>query len=345
MPEPNPARAPAPSNPRSRPGPFRWAIAIVLLVLAAWAGWHTYRVFGQRSVVEHIDELGGMVTYDFEDTDPEYREAREKGAGLIASVLGNDYTHDIVEVNLRTTDGAISDEDLRKVSELSSVRKLSISNAAEVTDEGLAFLAGMPRLERLTLSKLPQVTDEGLSVLSRLPELRELQLASLPKITDEGFRHAAELANLQKVIINNCAINGSGWQYVQPKSLTWVEAISCQINDEALKHLADASQLEELSVSLNKIRGTGLAQLQNLGKLARLRLAENPLDPAEAVPHLTTLTSLEMLNLRGTPIDRKAGETLSQALPKCDITITGASYEPGEGEEEGKWVSDESSEN
>jgi Leucine-rich repeat (LRR) protein len=105
------------------------------------------------------------------------------------------------------------------------------------------------------------------------------------------------------------------------------------MNDDALKYLADASALEELSVGQNQIKGSGLSQLKSLPKLVWLRLGENPLDTAVAVTNLKQLTNLQLLNLRGTAIDREAAKELSQALPKCDITIDGASYNP----ETAKW--------
>jgi Leucine-rich repeat (LRR) protein len=334
MPAPNPSSAAPPPKPRSRPGPVRWAIAVVLLGLAAWAGWHTYRVFQQRGVVEHIDDLGGVVTYDFDYIDPDNRENRPDGPNPIASLLGNDYTQDIVEVNLRSSDrGALNDEDLEQITSLPELRKLSISNGGEITDEGLEHLARIPKLERLSLIKFSNVTDAGLAVLASLPELRTLELVALPKISDKGLEHLAELENLRELTISNCKINGSGWQYVTAPGLRLIETTMCQVNDAALKHVADAQALEELSVMQNQIKGAGLSHLKGLSKLARLRLGENPLDPSAAVPNLKELTSLELLNLRGTPVDREAGKELAQALPKCDITIDDGWYDP----EFGKW--------
>jgi hypothetical protein len=330
MAEPARTTPPAAPKPRAKPGPVRWAIAIVLLALAAWAGWHTYRVFGQRSVVNHIDELGGMVMYDFED--PVDRDAKSEQS-FIASILGNDYAHDIVNVNLSVTEKkSLTDEDLKKVSQLSAAHTLEASKGSEITDDGLLALANMPRLRKLRLSQFSQVTDAGLAVLSRLPELRELQLISLPKITDEGLSHLAELKNLEQLTINGCPINGTCWKNLQSKSLTMLDASTCQINDAALEHLSGASELVELSLAQNKITGAGLSHLKGLPKLMRLRLSENPLDPAAALPALKSLSSLEMITLSGvSTIGRKEGEELAKALPKCDITITGGSYNPEDG--------------
>jgi Leucine-rich repeat (LRR) protein len=169
-------------------------------------------------------------------------------------------------------------------------------------------------------------------VLSRLPELRELQLISLPKITDEGLSHLAELKNLEQLTINGCPINGTCWKNLQSKSLTMLDASTCQINDAALEHLSGATELVELSLAQNKITGAGLSHLKGLPKLMRLRLSENPLDPAAALPALKSLSSLEMITLSGvSTIGRKEGEELAKALPKCDITITGGSYNPEDG--------------
>jgi len=338
MPESKSSATPPPAQPRSRPGIVRWGIAIVLLAFAGWAGWHTYRVFAQRSVAQYIDDLGGVVYYDFQDIDPDNSAERTDGPGVIASMLGNDYTHDIVDVTLRRENrGSVTDDDLRKISVLSAVRKLSISNGSEVSDEGLAVLAKMPKLQVLKLVKFPNITDGGLELIARLPDLRELELVALPKITDEGLRHAAQLANLKKLTVTNCEINGSGLQYLKTEELRLVDTTHCHLNDSALKHLSGASNLEELSVAQNEIQGDGLSHLKNLGKLSKLRLGENPLKPSMALPPLKSLSNLTLLNVAKTDIKQPEGEELSKALPQCDIFITGGSYDS----EEGKWFFDE----
>ena len=329
-----PTSAAPPPQPRSQPSPFRWVIAVVLLALAAWASWHTYRVFQQRNIAEHIDNLGGVVAYDFEYIDPDDRSARPAGPNPVASLLGNDYTQDIVDINIGSGDReAMSDEDLQKIASLPEVLSLSISNGGQVSDAGLEELARLSNLQRLKLVNFSNVTDSGLAVLARLPDLKKLELTNLPKITDAGLAHLAELENLRELTISSCKIDGSGLEHVKPAALRLMEITTCQVNDAALQHLADANALEELSLGQNQIKGPGLSHLKPLSKLVRLRLGENPLDASAAVSQLKSLTGLELLNLRGTPVDREAAKELSEALPKCDITIDGASYNP----EEGKW--------
>src|SRR5688572_14796192 len=119
---------PAAPEPRSRPGAFRWTVAIVLLALAAWAGWQSYKAFDQRSIVDHVEDLGGVVYYDYEVRDPANPERGASGPGVVAGWLGRDYSHDIVEVNLRTSDrGGLTDDDVRKLKSLSALRRLTIS--------------------------------------------------------------------------------------------------------------------------------------------------------------------------------------------------------------------------
>jgi hypothetical protein len=329
MPESTPPSAPP---PRKKPGPVRWVIAIVLVVLAAWAGWHTYRVFRQRGVVAHIDDLGGVVTYDYDYYDPDDRETKPPPKSAIANVLGDDYTQNVVEVNLSSRGEPLTDEDLERVSSLGEMRKLSISSGGEITDAGLKHIAQMPKLEWLVLSKFDNVTDAGLAVLENLPALRKLELHSLPKITDKGLEHLAKLEDLRELRITTSSIDGSGFQHINAPGLRVIETAVCQVNDEALQHLTGAKSLEELSVMQNQIKGPGLSQLKGLTSLTTLRLAENPLDPSTAVPNLKELTSLELLNLLGTKVDREAGKELAQALPKCNITIDDGSYDPEVGE-------------
>jgi hypothetical protein len=329
------AASSASPKPRNRPGVFRWTVAIVLLALAAWAGWQSYKAFDQRSIVEHVEDLGGVVYYDYED--PANRQRGISRPGVVAGWLGRDYSHDIVEVNLRTSErSGLSDDDVQKLKGLSALRRLTISQGNEITNEGLALLGKLTRLEKLTLVRLPQVDNAGLSVLARLPELREVELVSFPKISDDVLRHTGELENVHSVSFGNCPIDGTGWQHIKGLPLRVVAAEACEVSDEALAQLAEIKTLEELSLSKNKIRGPGLAHLRGLDKLTTLRLGNNPLDVESALPHLKALASLETLNLMGVSLPEEKAKELSTALPKCDITVEGGSYDP----EEGKWFFD-----
>ncbi len=330
MPESTP---PSAAPPRKRASPIRWVIAIVLLGLAGWAGWHTYRVFQQRGVVAHIDDLGGVVTYDYDYYDPDDRETKPPPKSGIAGVLGDDYTQNVVEVNLSGSGESLTDDDLERISSLSEMRKLSVSNGREITDEGLKNLARMPKLELLTLSNFNNVTDAGLAVLASLPALRKLELHTLPKITDQGLEHLAPLENLREFRLTSCKIDGSGLQHINAPGLKVIETSICQVNDDALKHVADQKSLEELSVTQNQIKGPGLSHLKGLPNLITLRLGDNPLDPSTAVSNLKELTNLELLIVQGTRLDREAGKELATALSKSDIKINDGWYYA----ESGKW--------
>jgi hypothetical protein len=254
---------------------------------------------------------------------------------MVADWLGKDYSHDIVEVNLRTSErGGLTDDDVRKLKGLAELRRVTIAQGIEVTNDGLALLAGLPKLEKLTLVRIPQVDDAGLAVIGRLPKLRELEIVSLPKISDEVLRHTADLEDVHSVTFGDCPIDGSGWKYIKGLPLRLVAAEGCEVSDEALAQLAEIKTLQELSLTRNKIRGPGLEHLRGLDKLTALRLGNNPLDADAAIPHLKTMTSLETLNLAGMRISKESAEELSKALPKCDITVEGGSYDP----EEGAWV-------
>jgi hypothetical protein len=320
---------------RSKPGAFRWGLAIILSALAIWLGLLSWRAYRQRSAVAKVEELGGLVYYDYEGN-PADPSRKRSGPGVVGNALGRDFTNHVVKVNLRTgAKEGLTDDDLEVLSGMPAVRELSITNANQVTDEGLAILADFDELEKLTLIKFPQLTNEGLAFLAELSDLRELELIATPKITNQGLEPVGQLKNLHAFTTSGFKIDGSIWKQLSGCPLKSVTAAECELTDDALATLAEMETLEQVSLPQNKIRGPGLAQLKGL-KLTSLVLGHNPLEDS-AIPHLKALTSLETLNLVGTPISKETGQELAKALPKCQISITVGTYDP----EDGKWDFDD----
>jgi hypothetical protein len=83
--------------------------------------------------------------------------------------------------------GAMTDEQLDRLSRLDHVTYLSLAGSQAITDEGLAVLARLARLRHLDLSGCP-ISDRGLEVLGRLPRLEWIALAGT-RITDAGAAH------------------------------------------------------------------------------------------------------------------------------------------------------------
>lgn len=102
----------------------------------------------------------------------------------------------------------LSDDGLRKLSKLTTLRRLDISLDFEanmkhytnrISDRGLESLVTLKNLESLGLSRTP-VTDVGLQHIAKLPALKHLGL-SLTKVTSKGLSLLSERNQLETLDI------------------------------------------------------------------------------------------------------------------------------------------------
>lgn len=112
----------------------------------------------------------------------------------------------------------ITDEGLREIGQLTSLRSLDLASARsiprvvvnpQITDDGIAHLTSLRGLVSLNISGTG-ITDEGLRHLTDLPDLRQLDLCAT-QITDEGLRILSELPSLRRMDLYCCSeITGEG---------------------------------------------------------------------------------------------------------------------------------------
>jgi len=95
----------------------------------------------------------------------------------------------------------MTDEALKRISELEFVTALSLGGSREMSDEGMQYLARMPQLEHLNLSEYPggKLSDRGLEVLRHLPNLRTFEMTWQRGITDKGAANLQFCSNLERV--------------------------------------------------------------------------------------------------------------------------------------------------
>jgi hypothetical protein len=84
--------------------------------------------------------------------------------------------------------GQMTDDVLRRISQLEHVTSLTLGGSRQLTDEGLLHLVHMPQLEHLDLFEYPggKLTDLGLGVLRHLPNLRTFNMSWQSGISDAG---------------------------------------------------------------------------------------------------------------------------------------------------------------
>jgi ankyrin repeat protein len=146
----------------------------------------------------------------------------------------------------RLNSAIMTDEALKRVSELDFVTGLSLGGSREMSDDGMQYLARMPQLEYLNLSEYPggKLTDKGLEVLRHLPNLRTLEMTWQKGITDKG---AANLRFCEK--------------------LERVDLMGSPTGDGAIKALCQKNQLRDFSTG-RLVTDAGLALLRGFPRFA-----------------------------------------------------------------------------
>ena len=153
---------------------------------------------------------------------------------------------------------------------------ITLDQHGQFTDEDLRLLASVPSLRKVNLKKCDQITDEG---LAHLKNAIEVNLSWCDQITDAGLKH---LKNATQVNLSWCRkITNAG--LVHLSNATHVNMEGCRkITDEGLVHLKNATQVN-LSWC-RQITNIGLKQLTNA---THANLTECPQITAEGIQYLT----------------------------------------------------------
>lgn len=152
---------------------------------------------------------------------------------------------------------------LQCLSHLTNLQSLDVTGFNS-TDETLAQLKSLRSLKRLRLSPLayaplPGISEAGLVHLKAMPSLESVELYGAGRITDEGLGYLAGLPNLQTVIIPN---------------------MMCEFTDAGLARLSQLTRLEHLYLRVRGITDWGLLHLQRLPALKKLELWRESLTDA-----------------------------------------------------------------
>ncbi len=284
-----------PKKPSRRWLQFSLRSLLIFTVICALAcEWIVHWIEHKRMRQEAIDALlkiGGRVIFDFQQPGG---SGVSTGPMWLRRQLGENAFDDVVEVDLIGDE--LTDEALKNLKAIPSVKSLRLLYAGKVTDSGLSNLAPLVKLQRLVIEG-SQVT--GIDSLDGLPELESLTLAG-NNLTDAGIAKIKGLTGLRELSLSGRGLTDAGLIHIKGLSkLKVLNLCGDSITDAGLNHLRGLVGLQRLNLARTRVIGKGLASLFGLNQLNDLNLAETDVND-HAAEQLCKLTRLQTLNLRGT---------------------------------------------
>jgi len=217
---------------------LRWPLLLGLLLAipCSWFGMRMAHAAKQKALIEDIENMGGLVWYDFQfDADDSSTAGPPQPPGplWLRRLLGNDFFINVVKLDLTQTE--IPDAGLEHFTDLTALQSLSLGD--RITDGGVKHLEGLTQLHTLSL-RATQVTNAGLECLKGLRQLQSLNLMATP-VTDAGLAHLSGLRQLQSLDLSDT-----------------------KVTDAGLEHLRGLSSLQSLDLRATKITLSGVKCLQ-----------------------------------------------------------------------------------
>ena len=249
---------------------FRWRFqfslrSLVVLVAAVAVplgafGVKLREVDRQRTAVEAIREVGGVVHYDYE-VDKERVTvplAKPPAPAILTKLVGVDSLADVHYVDFSYRQ--VRDAGLEPLGALTELKLLALSGT-QVTDAGVRHLEGLTSLDALNLSAT-QVTDAGVERLSVLTELKWLQLSNT-QVTDAGLEHLSVLTDLESLGLSGTQVTDAGVSHLE--GLTRLELLgldNTQITDTGLENLEGLKEVKLLTLAGTHVTKQGIDELQ-----------------------------------------------------------------------------------
>jgi beta-lactamase regulating signal transducer with metallopeptidase domain len=223
-----------------------------------------------------------------------------------------------------------SDDGLRYLKDLTSLKSLRLFGGLQITDAGLPHLSQLTGLEELRFVWLDQITDAGMVHLAPLQKLKLLDLHST-KVTDAGIATLTALTSLEDLTFPARGPGDVSLEHVA--KLSRLRRLNARgfcpadqtkpgpFTDEGLRHLTKLRDLEEfqmcsgigvtdvgmgylaqlprlkhVSLLVNGVTNDGLAKLATVKSLTNLWLSCRGVSVA-GVNHLNALDNLEFLSM------------------------------------------------
>jgi hypothetical protein len=226
--------------------------AVLVLTMATTAG----ALSQQRPTLDGA--LAWLKKLDGEYAKPRFAELTvEKLRTLSELKLGGHRKSDNKHV-------AIDPNELRFVTVLPALTKLSLGEVDGLTDASMDYVGQVSGLLELDLSDAA-ITDAGLRRIGDLKELRLLNLAFARQIGDAGMEHVGKLTNLETLMLSGTKVTDAGLKSLA--KLTKLKELrlggQMEIGDAGLVALEENKALTKLIVGKkSKVTDAGIAALK-----------------------------------------------------------------------------------
>jgi hypothetical protein len=248
------------------------------------------RLHDQERAVARILELGGHIEYDYERFDWNSAASNPKPPGpkWIRRLLGPHWNV--------------------------SVAYVAFPENVDVAVEELQVLKTFRNLRMLSLGYNKSISNDSLVVVGELRELDTVHLAGCPTITDAGLAHLSKLAQLRRLLLYGCNIDGSGIEHLSKLPIEELDLQSTNVSDENLFSLRELTTLRRLNLADTRVTGRALTSIRNLVNLRNLYLQNTGVDD-EGLRELAALSRLDYLYLWNTKVTDEGVAKLKESLP------------------------------
>jgi len=175
--------------------------------------------------------------------------------------------------NVRLTSTCDTDEKLRVISQMPTVRSLDVTAFSSASTAGFVNISGMSWLRELGLYSM-NLGDDGLQLISLLSNLIFLDLQRCKPVSDSGTKHIAKLTKLHDLDLADTGVSSVGISELSTLvNLKRFSAANTWIGNRALRTLSQLEQITDLNFE-NCVRVSchGLVHLHVLRNLKRVIL-------------------------------------------------------------------------
>ncbi len=198
---------------------------------------------------------------------------------------------------------------------------------SRLSGDDLANLAKAPFAPELRSLNAFEITPDTIDSLKRFPQLARL-VCRANNADDAALARLKELSTLKKLDLSNLGDSGKvsqkGYESLTALPLTTLYLRS-RVTAEALRRLAGMRELTELGVVEGNASDELLPEIARFSRLEFLDLSSNPKVTDIGLAHLASMKSLRTLLFWGpsaaNKVTKTGAETLSDALPKCQIAL------------------------
>jgi hypothetical protein len=289
--------------------------------LSAWSVFGVLIVLGVNRVLDNNDEAKSE---EIDGVHTSERSTMEKVYDDIASFDTNDEGH-VIAIGYAPIQFSFlfTDANAKELVEFKQLKRLTLPMVSELSDVGLQDLSRLPELEWLSISGAQEVSDVGLESLVSLEHLSQLGIG-MTSVSDVGLESVGMLDNLVYLDLTVTSVGDEGISHLNGlRKLESLSLVATKITDEALKTLARLPALQILDIRGCNLTDAGLAHLANAPSLTRLTAFKTKsgggLITDKGLNSLSTIKTLQFVDLSGNRISQSGVQSFREALPECVV--------------------------